>query len=407
MSADQTKVRQCLFNLLSNAAKFTERGEVTLRARRESIVGLNEATAREWIVVEVQDSGIGMSAEQVLKLFQAFSQADASTTRKFGGTGLGLALTRRFCQMMGGDITVHSEPEVGSTFTINIPAQVNAEVNGEGEPFLSAEAVMHPLVETVGAALPDTCVLVIDDDPIQRDLMKRFLEKEGFIAQAASSGEQGLALAKRLKPLVITLDVMMPDMDGWHVLNELKNDPELGDIPVIMLTMVDDKSRGYALGAADYMTKPVDRSSLSNVLRKFMCDHPPCPVLLVEDDEPTRSMMKQMLEKQDWNVAEAANGIEALQRMEENRPCLILLDLMMPEMDGFEFAERVHRNENWRAIPIVVLTARDLSASERAQLNQHVHQVVQKSGQSSAELMEQVRALVAACSDAAARACDI
>ena len=407
MSADQTKVRQCLFNLLSNAAKFSENGEVTLRAHRESIVGLNEEAPREWIVVEVQDAGIGMSAEQVLKLFQAFTQADASTTRKFGGTGLGLALTRRFCQMMGGDITVHSVEGQGSTFTINIPAIVKSEFNAEGEPFLSAEAVMHPLAEAVGTAPPHTCVLVIDDDPTQRDLMKRFLEKEGFVAQAASSGEQGLALAKRLKPLVITLDVMMPGMDGWHVLDELKKDPELGEIPVIMLTMVDDKSRGYALGAADYMTKPVDRARLSNVLRKFTCEHPPCPLLLVEDDEPTRAMMKQMLQKEQWNVAEAANGVEALQRMEENRPCLILLDLMMPEMDGFEFAERVHQRPEWRDIPIVVLTARDLSPDERAQLNQHVHQVVQKSGQSSAALMQQVRDLVESCSQAATRACEV
>lgn len=408
MSADQTKVRQCLFNLLSNAAKFTEKGNVTLRAHRETLAGLNEATPREWIVIEVTDSGIGMNAEQILKMFQAFTQADASTTRKFGGTGLGLALTRRFCQMMGGDITVHSEPGVGSVFTINIPAEVNAAgTTTEGEPFLTAEAVMHPVAEPVSDIAPHTCVLVIDDDATQRDLMKRFLEKEGFIAQAASSGEQGLALARRLKPLVITLDVMMPGMDGWSVLNALKNDPELGEIPVIMLTMVDDKSRGYALGAADYMTKPVDRGRLAGVLQKFMCEHPPCPLLLVEDDEPTRNMMRQMLEKQDWSVVEAANGVEALERMAENRPCLILLDLMMPEMDGFEFAERVHQNPQWNGIPIVVLTARDLSPEERTQLDQHVHQIVQKSGQSSADLMMQVRALVARYSETAARACKI
>ena len=408
MSADQTKVRQCLFNLLSNAAKFTEKGDVTLRAHRETLAGLNEATPRDWIVVEVTDSGIGMSAEQILKLFQAFTQADASTTRKFGGTGLGLALTRRFCQMMGGDITVHSEPGQGSTFTITIPAEVSADgATTDGEPFLSSEAVMHPIAEPVSDIAPHTCVLVIDDDATQRDLMKRFLEKEGFIAQAASSGEQGLALARRLKPLVITLDVMMPSLDGWSVLNALKNDPELRDIPVIMLTMVDDKSRGYALGAADYMTKPVDRARLAGVLQKFMCEHPPCPLLLVEDDEPTRHMMRQMLEKQEWNVAEASNGVEALERMAENRPCLILLDLMMPEMDGFEFAERVHQHPEWSGIPIVVLTARDLSLEERTQLDRHVHQIVQKSGQSSADLMMQVRELVAAYSDSAVRACEL
>ena len=407
MSADQTKVRQCLFNLLSNAAKFTNEGEVTLRVHRETIAALNDAQAHDWIAFEVRDSGIGMTPEQVLKLFQAFTQADASTTRKFGGTGLGLALTRRFCQMMGGDVNVHSVPDEGSTFTINLPAIVNPDIVAEGEPFLSAEAVMHPVAEPVEALPQGTCVLVIDDDPTQRDLMKRFLEKEGFPAQAASSGEQGLALARQLKPLVITLDVMMPGMDGWSVLNELKNDPELGDIPVIMLTMVDDKSRGYALGAADYMTKPVDRGRLSGILQKFMCANPPCPVLLVEDDEPTRAMMKQMLEKQGWKVTEAANGVEGLARMAENRPALILLDLMMPEMDGFEFASIVHRHEEWGGIPIVVLTAKDLSQEERTQLGRHVHQVVQKSGQSQEELLRQVRELVAACSTPGAKACGI
>ena len=405
MSADQTKVRQCLFNLLSNAAKFTEAGQIKLRVHRESIVGLEDAGARDWIAFEVQDSGIGMSAEQVLKLFQAFTQADASTTRKFGGTGLGLALTRRFCQMMGGDVNVHSAPGEGSTFTINIPAQIDPNLPIDGEPFLSSEAVMRAVPESALPLPQGTCVLVIDDDPTQRDLMKRFLDKEGFPAQAAASGEQGLALARQLKPLVITLDVMMPGMDGWHVLNDLKNDPELGNIPVIMLTMVDDKSRGYALGAADYMTKPVDRARLSGVLQKFMCAHPPCPVLLVEDDEPTRAMMKQMLEKQGWITTEAANGIEALARMEENRPALILLDLMMPEMDGFEFAERLHRHPQWKSIPIVVLTAKDLSEEERAQLGRHVHQVVQKSGQGREELLIQVRELVAACSSPSAKSC--
>ena len=420
MLADQTKVRQCLLNLLSNAAKFTDQGQIKLRVRRETIAPLSEVLSaqtapsadatgenalgadatgenamREWLVFEVQDSGIGMSAEQVLKLFQSFTQADASTTRKFGGTGLGLALTRRFCQMMGGDVNVHSEPGAGSTFTIHLPAVVSAGTISEGEPFLSAEAVMRAMPENLGPVAPGTCVLVIDDDPTQRDLMRRFLEREGFPAQTASSGEQGLALARQLKPLVITLDVMMPDMDGWRVLDALKNDAELGDIPVILLTMVDDKSRGYALGAADYMTKPVDRSRLSSVLQKFACEKPPCSVLLVEDDEPTRAMMSQMLEKQGWLTTEAANGVEALARLEESRPALILLDLMMPEMDGFEFAERVHRHPQWRGIPIVVLTARDLSPSERAQLSQHVDKILQKSGQGREELMQQVRALVA------------
>ena len=401
MSADMTKVRQCLFNLLSNAAKFTNEGKVTLRMHRETIAALGDEGAREWIVFEVQDSGIGMSAEQVLKLFQAFTQADASTTRRFGGTGLGLALTRSFCQMMGGDVTVHSEAGQGSTFTITIPADLSGEPLESppfvGEDFLSAEEVMRPSNFSDEPLLPGTCVLVIDDDSAQRDLMRRFLEKEGFAAQTASSGEQGLALARQLKPLAITLDVMMPGMDGWRVLSELKADPELGEIPVIMLTMVDDKNRGYALGAADYVTKPVDRGRLSSILQKFMCPDPPCPVLLVEDDEPTRQMMRQMLEKQGWIVSEAANGIEALQRVSQNRPHLILLDLMMPEMDGFEFAATLNQRPEWRGIPIVVLTAKDLTDEDRLRLNGYVEKVIQKSVQSRAELLRQVRDLVAAC----------
>ncbi len=396
MTADQTKVRQCLLNLLSNAAKFTKDGDVTLRVKRETIAALDEATSRDWLAFEVQDSGIGMSEEQVLRLFQAFTQADASTTRKFGGTGLGLALTRRFCQMMGGDVNVQSVPGAGSTFTFHLPAVVSADVAGNGgEPFLSSDAVMRPVIETLAPGAQRISVLVIDDDPTQRDLMQRFLEKEGFSVQTASSGEQGLALARQIKPLVITLDVMMPGMDGWRVLDALKNDAELGKIPVILLTMVDDKSRGYALGAADYMTKPVDRSRLSNVLQRFICANPPCSVLLVEDDEPTRAMMRQMLEKQGWLAVEAANGVEGLARLAENRPALILLDLMMPEMDGFEFAEIVHHHPEWHNIPIVVLTARDLSSTEREMLGQHVHQILQKSGQSREALLKQVRGLVA------------
>ena len=298
--------------------------------------------------------------------------------------------------MMGGDVTVHSEPEVGSTFTLNLPASLS-EVELEQIEDMTADEVMRNPPEIRAEVEVGDCVLVIDDDATQRDLMRRFLEKEGFSAQTASSGEQGLALARRLKPLAITLDVMMPGMDGWRVLSELKADPQLRDIPVIMLTMVDDKNRGYALGAADYVTKPVDRGRLSNILQKFMCPNPPCPVLLVEDDEATRAMMRQMLERDNWLVSEAANGVEALQRVEENRPAVILLDLMMPEMDGFELAAELHRHPQWKSIPIVVLTAKDLTEADRLRLNGYVEKVLQKSGQSREALLAQVRDLVAAC----------
>ena len=395
MHGDLTKVRQCLFNLISNAAKFTADGSITLEARHEKMEGVDDSAPQNWLMLRVTDSGIGMSAEQILGLFKSFTQADASTTRKFGGTGLGLALTRRFAQMMGGDVTVQSVPDEGSVFTLHLPLHIEAAVEIEDE-VLADEA---PPIESKNEKLPapGTCVLVIDDDAVQRDLMSRFLDKEGFPAYTAASGEEGLKMAHQLRPIAITLDVMMPGMDGWSVLAALKDDETLHDIPVIMLTMVDDKNRGYALGAADYATKPVNRARLTQILQKYACAHPPCPVLLVEDDDVTRSMMRAMLEKSGWVVAEARNGREALERVAENSPSLILLDLMMPEMDGFEFAIELHRHEQWRSIPVVVLTAKDLTEEDRLRLNGYVQKIMQKAGQSREEMMRAVRDLVASC----------
>jgi signal transduction histidine kinase/DNA-binding response OmpR family regulator len=393
MHADLSKVRQGLFNLLSNAAKFTHQGKITVAAERQLTNG------REWIVFRVSDTGIGLSSEQIVKLFQAFTQADASTTRKFGGTGLGLALTRRFCKMMSGDVTVHSVPGQGSVFTIKLPAVVTEAVL---EPIVidGAETTSAPLdvLAASGAeALPSigTCVLVIDDDPTQRDLMQRFLRKEGFTVRAASGGVRGLRLARQLRPAAITLDVVMPDMDGWSVLSALKAEDELRHIPVIMLTMVDDPQRGFTLGASDYATKPVNRRHLSKILKKYICLHPPCPVLVVDDDAATRTLTRAVLEKEGRAVTEAENGRVALQSMERERPCLILLDLMMPDMDGFEFAAEVRRHAEWRSIPIVILTASDLSHDDRRRLNGYVETVLQKKGDSRESLLHQVRDLLA------------
>ena len=393
MHADQIKVRQGLFNLLSNAVKFTHEGTITLNAGRQRMDG------SEWIVFRVTDTGIGLSPEQIVKLFQDFTQADASTTRKFGGTGLGLALTRRFCQMMGGDVTVHSVPGEGSVFTIKLPAVVS-----DAKPEAAAEAAesVNASAEVTGgdgteSLPPASCVLVIDDDAVQRDLIQRFLGREGFCVRTAAGGEAGLRLARQLRPAAITLDVMMPDMDGWSVLTALKADGDLRDIPVVMLTMVDDPERGFTLGAADYATKPVDRARLSQLLKKYTCPHPPCPVLLVDDDRAARELTRTILEKEGWEVIEAGNGRAALECMERERPSLILLDLMMPEMDGFEFAARVRRHPEWRSIPIVVLTAHDLSAEERRRLNGYVEKILQKAAGSHEALLHQLRDLLDDC----------
>jgi PAS domain S-box-containing protein len=394
MRADQVKVRQGLFNLLSNAAKFTQEGSITLEARRELM------DDREWIVFRVTDTGIGLSAAQVLKLFKDFTQADASTTRKFGGTGLGLALTRRFSQMMGGDVTVHSVPGEGSTFTIKLPALVSdMKTDADLEAAGQEGALSLPVRENESDPLPPgaSCVLVVDDDPVQRDLIQQYLGKEGFYVRTAKGGEEGLRLARQLRPVAITLDVMMPDMDGWTVLAALKADDALCDIPVIMLTMVDDPQRGFALGATDYTTKPVDRHRLSLILKRYACPNPPCPVLLVEDDLSTRTLTRTILENAGWKVSEAENGRVALESMARERPSLILLDLMMPEMDGFEFADEVRRHPEWRTIPIVVVTALDLSLADRQRLSGYVETILQKTGDSRELLLQQVRDLLAGC----------
>ncbi len=391
MRADLAKVRQGLFNLVSNAAKFTHDGRIKVEAERQIM------DMTEWIVFRVTDSGIGLSPEQIVRLFQPFTQADASTTRKFGGTGLGLAITRRFCQMMNGDVTVQSVPSEGSVFTIKLPAVIDDAVSTPAAEDRSIADLPLPADVDDDEALPPirTCVLVIDDDPLQRDLMQRYLRKEGFTVRTASGGTQGLRLARQLLPAAITLDVMMPDLDGWSVLSALKDDVTLRDIPVIMLTMVDDPVRGFTLGASDYATKPVNRRRLSQILRRFTCLNPPCPVLVIDDDPAVRALTRSMLEKAGWSVCEAGNGVEALEAMERERPQLIFLDLMMPKMDGFEFAIEVRRHPEWRSIPIVVVTSRDLTKEDRRRLNGHVETILAKQTDSREALLAQVRDLLA------------
>jgi signal transduction histidine kinase/CheY-like chemotaxis protein/HAMP domain-containing protein len=383
MLADPMRVRQALLNLASNAVKFTEKGQVTIAAARVS------DAAGDAIVLRVSDTGIGMTSDQAARLFQDFTQADESTTRKYGGTGLGLAISRRFCRMMGGDITLESTPGQGSTFTIRLPVAV--------DPATTAEALREPVAPSKSRASRrgDRSVLVIDDDPTVRDVMARFLERQGFDVVTAAGGLEGLALARERHPAAITLDIMMPGVDGWTVLAAIKGDPSLADIPVILVTIVDEKQRGYALGALEYMVKPIDHERLGAVLRG-LCARPG-RLLLVDDDGDGRAIMRDSLSGEGWTVTEAENGRVALDRMKHAVPDAIVLDLMMPEMNGFEFLTELRARPEWRAIPVVVVTARDLTDADRRHLSGAVERVIQKSGHGGDDLLREVGEALAAC----------
>ncbi|WP_409344346.1 response regulator [Paenibacillus sp. MBLB4367] len=380
MRTDITKLRQIILNLLSNAAKFTSGGTIRITTEERAFAG------KKGIAVRVSDTGIGMTEEQVASLFQAFTQADSSTTRKFGGTGLGLAISQRFAQMLGGSITVESELGQGTSFAVWLPLQ---------------EEVMHRMSEAgaegaEGAAEGACTVLIIDDDPAMLGLLQRFLSKENWTVAIAPNGPEGLRLAKELRPTVISLDVLMPGMDGWNVLTALKNDPETAAIPVIMLTMTDDRSLGYALGASEFLMKPIQRERLISVMDKYIPERMSDSVLVIEDDVTTSEMMTKMLEKEGFRVTRAGNGRIALDCVARAVPRLILLDLMMPEMDGFEFVAELRKREEWCSIPIVVVTAKTITGEDRSRLNGYVENIVQKGSFDRDALLREVRDLMAA-----------
>jgi signal transduction histidine kinase/CheY-like chemotaxis protein len=387
MCADVTKVRQCLLNLLSNAAKFTERGTITLR--------VNAPACGEEIVFAVSDTGIGMTPEQLGRVFESFSQADDSTTRKYGGTGLGLSISRQFSHLMGGDITVLSSIGEGSTFTLSLPRRV---IDPDA-PIQIAPASSGARRLTAGLpppVAPRATVLVIDDDPSVRDLAGRSLVHEGYAVHTAASGEEGLALARQWRPDVITLDVMMPGLDGWSVLQQLKADPELASIPVVMMSMLDADDLAHTMGAAASVSKPVAAGQLNTLLGQIVASYPSdASRLLVVEDEPANAvLLRRMLEKQGWQVEHASNGLEALSIVAQRRPRLILLDLMMPEMDGMAFLEQLRRNPLADNIPVLVLTAKTLSSEEAAHLHGRVSEVITKGTFTAVSLAEQINAIL-------------
>jgi PAS domain S-box-containing protein len=375
MQADATKLKQVLLNLLSNASKFTEDGRIGLEVRRE------QGDTGDVVVFRVTDTGIGMTAEQCERLFQPFTQAESGTARRFGGTGLGLAISRRFCRLMGGDITVDSEEGVGSRFTVRLPA------DGAGPSAAAPDAhAAEPEDETA------PLVLIIDDDPVACDLVSRLLAREGYRVAVARDGAEGLLLARDLAPDVITLDVLMPGMDGWAVLQALKADPALAAIPVVMITVLDEKPLGFELGATGYLTKPVDRDRLTGLLQRVAPQRAEAPVLIVEDEPDVRELLRRIVEAEGYRVVEAENGGTGMARVAEETPCLILLDLMMPEVDGFAFLDALRGTDAGRAVPVIVITAKDLTREDRARLNGGVEHILEKQRLRGEELVARLRA---------------
>jgi signal transduction histidine kinase/CheY-like chemotaxis protein/HAMP domain-containing protein len=380
MRTDRTKLKQCLLNVLSNASKFTQDGKLTVQVRRFETDG-------PMIEIVISDTGIGMNDDQIGRLFQAFSQADASTTKKFGGTGLGLAITRHFCRLLGGDITVASQPGVGSSFTIILPDQAVEPEPSKTQTEATPDSFRNNSISSA------VTVLVVDDDPAARDLLTTNLGREGYRTVQARGGDEALELARKLRPDAITLDVLMPKKDGWTVLGALKADPVLRDIPVIMVTVAPDRGIGLSLGAAEVMTKPVDRGQLTSLLRQLLSRDG--PILVVEDDLATRETVRHTIEKMGLTVAEVTNGRLALTWLAENStPALILLDLMMPEMDGFEFLDTFNRRPDWRHVPVVVITAKQLSAAERALLAGRTRTVIRKGASMDTDVAAAIRKAV-------------
>ena len=393
MHADVTKIRQTLFNLLSNAAKFTHEGTITLTAFREFSGGI------EFVSFRVADTGIGMTPEQLGKLFNAFVQADASTTRKYGGTGLGLAISRKFCQFMGGDVTVTSEHGKGTVFTAFVPVRV-VDPAASRAPVAPPESAAAPVEAPSPVGGEGPLVLVVDDDPAVLDLLSRNLSREGYAVRTAANGPAALALARELNPKLITLDVMMPTVDGWSVLTALKSDVVTRDIPVVMISMVDDKQLGFALGAAEYLTKPIDRDRLVELLAKHAPRDSKRRVLVIDDLPDNRNLLRHVLEREGWVVSEAENGLAGLALFADQKPSLILLDLTMPVMDGFEFLRELRGREDGRTVPVVVVTGKVLTPEEREQLRDSVEKIVQKGTVGHDSLMAEIREKISRVSPA-------
>ena len=369
--SDSTRVRQILINLLSNAAKFTEKGQITLAVT---------AADEQQIAIAVSDTGIGVPPEAQALIFEEFRQADGTTTRKYGGTGLGLSITKRLAEMLGGDITLASKEAEGSTFTAILPLVYAAE----------AEMPIDVDINTIPREGAQRIVLSIDDDPNVLSLLTQEMEEEGFEVVGVTRALEGIEKAKLIGPHAITLDIMMPGMDGWEAIAKLKGDPATRDIPLIVVSIIDNKELGFRLGADEYLVKPVDKDALMGVLQRY--EGRGHEVLIADDDPTVIDLVRQLLAEDGWTVRSAANGREALDEIAQKQPDVLLLDLMMPIMDGFETLKQLRDDPATENLPVVVVTAMDLSREESKQLHQSTSRIIEKNGLDRERILSELRA---------------
>jgi signal transduction histidine kinase/DNA-binding response OmpR family regulator/HAMP domain-containing protein len=370
MYSDAARIRQILINLLSNAAKFTEAGSITVALQR-----LDE----DRIELAVRDTGIGIPPHALDHIFEQFRQVDGSTTRKYGGTGLGLSISAHLAHMLGGDIQVDSQEDEGSTFTLTLPLQFAPEPE-------------EPPAQDMAALMPEggkRLILSIDDDPNVLSLIAQEIEEEGYEVIGATRAIEGIEKAKAMGPHAITLDIMMPGMDGWEAIGRLKSDPKTRDIPLIVVSIIDNQELGYRLGADEYLIKPVDKESLLRVLQRF--EGRGHEVLIADDDPVVVDLVRQLLEDDSWTVRSAANGKEALEAIAIKQPDVLLLDLMMPVMDGFETLRQLRANDETQDLPVIVITAKDLSPDEQRDLLHNTTKVIEKDGLDRERILSELR----------------
>src|SRR6266478_4720241 len=381
--ADSAKVKQMLLNLVSNAIKFTPSGgRIDIRVRR----------LESWVEIAVSDSGIGIAKEDLGRLFAEFQQLDAGPGRQQEGTGLGLALTKRFAELHGGQVIVESELGKGSTFTLRLPLQTPA-------PRASRAPASVAPSHVASIDLDRPLVLVVDDNPQAAEILSRHLEAGGFRTEVARTGSEALSMAGELKPVAITLDILLPEVDGWEVMSRLKADPATRDIPVVVVSVVDKPLLGRALGAFDYFVKPVDGKALLSRLSRYTfttkVKSEPVQVLVVDDEKANLDMLEALLKPAGFGVLKAGSGQEGIDMARSEMPSLILLDLMMPGLSGFDVVEALRGEEATRSIPIMVLTAKTLTEDDKRALNGQVAAIFQRNSVAGTELIAWLRGIVA------------